>query len=109
MATEQQPIEMILARGLASNLTTPAFLVDTDGTLVFFNEAAGELLGVRFEESERMDRDEWGTRFEPLDADGQAIPVEELPLAIALRDGRPAHSSFYVTPVGGGRREIEVC
>src|ERR1700710_196159 len=47
MATEQRPVELILARGLMSNITTPAFLVDLLGTLVFFNDAAGELLGLR--------------------------------------------------------------
>ena len=54
MATDQRPVELILARGLMSNLTTPAFLVDPDGTLVFFNEAAGELLGLRYEEAGPM-------------------------------------------------------
>ncbi len=29
-----------MARGLMSNLTTPAFLVDEAGTLVFYNEGA---------------------------------------------------------------------
>ena len=29
-----------------SALSTPAFLVDEDGLLVFFNEAAGMLLGI---------------------------------------------------------------
>src|SRR5436309_3102501 len=40
-----------MARGFVANLTTPAFLVDQAGVLVFFNEAAGELLGVQFEEA----------------------------------------------------------
>ena len=33
-----------------SALSTPAFLVDQGGVLVFYNEAAGILLGKRFEE-----------------------------------------------------------
>ena len=41
---------LILARELASNLATPTLIADADGTLVFYNEAAGTLLGKRFEE-----------------------------------------------------------
>src|SRR4051794_2665326 len=75
MAIDQRPVELILARGLMSNLTTPAFLVDTHGTLVFFNDAAGELLGLRYEEAGPMPLPEWGTRFIPLDDQGLQIPV----------------------------------
>jgi hypothetical protein len=31
------PVELILMRQLASYLATPIFLVDADGTLVFYN------------------------------------------------------------------------
>jgi hypothetical protein len=36
---------MILARDLTSRLATPAFVVDADGTLAYFNEAAEPVLG----------------------------------------------------------------
>jgi PAS domain S-box-containing protein len=108
MTTEQRPVELILARGLMSNLTTPSFLVDPEGTLVFFNEAAGELLGLRYEEAGPMDLPEWGTRFIPLGEDGRQIPVEDLPLAIALREERPVHVRFTVRSLRGDERDIEV-
>src|SRR5947207_14550257 len=63
----QQPVELIMARNLLSSLSTPAFLVDEDGVLVFYNDAAGALLGKRFEEMGRMRPDEWGTQFGPVD------------------------------------------
>ena len=50
MPEAQRPLELILARNLMSALSTPAFLVDEGGVLVFYNEAAGTLLGKRFEE-----------------------------------------------------------
>ena len=87
--TEQHPVELIMARGLVSNLTTAAFLVDAEGVLVFFNERAGELLGVHYEEAGPMAPEEWGGRFSPTDLDGEPMPVEELPLAIALALERP--------------------
>ena len=108
MAAEQHPVEMILARGLLSNLSTPAFLVDSPGNLVYDNDAAGELLGLRFEEAGPMARADWASRFEPIDPDGQAIDTESLPLVIALRQGRPAHTSMRIRPASGEPRDLEV-
>jgi PAS domain S-box-containing protein len=108
VASAQKPLELILARNLMSSLTTPAFLVDEDGELVFFNEAAGLLLGKRFEEVGKMSAEEWGTAFGPFDQKGKAIPFDELPLTIALRNGRPAHSNFTIRSLDGGEHEIEV-
>lgn len=109
MAIEQQPIELIQARGLISNLTAPAFLVDLDGTLVFFNDAAGELLGMRFEEAGPMSPDEWGTRSEPLRLDGSAYAVEELPLSLALSRRLPVQAHMRIRSALGPEHEIEVC
>ena len=104
---EQHPVEIIMARGLMANLTTPAFLVDKDGVLVFFNEPAAELLGVQFEEAGPMAPEEWGGRFEPTAPDGRELPLEELPLAIAL-GGRPAYSAMRIRTAGGEPSDIEV-
>lgn len=108
MAAEQHPVELILARGLMSNLSTPAFLVDSPGNLVYYNDAAGELLGLRFEEAGPMARADWAARFEPIDHDGQPIDTESLPLVIALRQGRPAHTSMRIRPASGEPRDLEV-
>ena len=43
-------LPLILARELATNLSTPMFLLDAAGTLVFFNEAAERLIGRSFAE-----------------------------------------------------------
>ena len=107
MAGAQQPVELILARGLVSNLTTPGFLVDETGRLLFYNDAAGELLGVRFEEVGEMEPEQWGRRFDPVGPEGDPIPVEELPLARALA-GEPAHAAMRITSARGEMSEIEV-
>jgi PAS domain-containing protein len=108
VATSQHPVELIMARGFTANLVTPAFLVDREGTLIFFNESAGELLGVSFEEAGPMAPEEWGGRFAPTTLDGEALALEELPLAVALSDGRPAHSPMRIRGADGEVREIEV-
>lgn len=107
MAAEQHPVELILARSLMSNLTTPAFLVDLQGTLVFFNDAAGEVLGLRFEEAGPLPVDEWGTMFVPRDKNGGPIPVAELPLSIALATAQPAHGRMWLHTAAGEERGIE--
>ena len=108
MVTDQRPVELILARGLMANITTPAFLVDLDGTLVFFNDAAGDLLGLRYEDAGPMDFETWSTIFEPLGHDGRPLDAGELPLAIALRERKPVHRAFAVRTARGKSREIEV-
>lgn len=107
-AGDQQPLELILARNLLSSISTPAFLVDTDGVLVFFNDAAGALLGKHFEETGKMDPERWGAMFGPFDREGKPIDFQKLPLTIALRDGCPAHDRFELQSVRGESHEVEV-
>jgi PAS domain-containing protein len=70
--------------------------VDPDGVLVFFNDAAGELIGRRFEDVGRLRREEWAAEFGPFDAFDKLIPPDELPTTLALRKGLPAHGRFRV-------------
>src|SRR5436190_8059608 len=102
------PLEMIQARNLTSRLSTASFLVDGEGTLVYFNEAAAELLGISFEEAGRMESGTWGTRFKPREPSGRELPVGELPLAIAVQSGRPGFARMLITSADGGEHRIEV-
>jgi PAS domain-containing protein len=108
MSAAQKPLELILARNFTASLSTPAFLVDEDGVLVFYNEAAGMLLGKRFEEAGSMGPEEWGTKFGPFDDEGRPVPFDQLPLTIALRGGSPAHSSFRIRSLEGSEHDIQV-
>ena len=108
MASQQHPVEVILARGFTSNLATPAFLVDQEGTLIFFNEPAGELLGIRFEEAGPMAPQDWGGRFTPQDLNGDPLALEQLPLSIAVSEARPAHAPMRIEAADGRAHEIEV-
>jgi PAS domain-containing protein len=90
-----QPLDLILARNLMSVLETPSFMTDAEGALVFYNEAAGALLGKRFEETGRLTREQWN-EIGPVDKDGNPIDTESMPLTVALKDGRPAHGRFNI-------------
>ena len=107
MDSAQKPLELILARNLITSLSTPAFLLSEDGGLLFYNEAAGALLGMSFEESGRMPAKEWLETFGPFDDFGQPIDMEELQLTQALRDGRPAHANFRIRSTKGDEHSIE--
>jgi len=96
-----QPLELILARNLVSTLTLPAFLVDPEGQIVFFNDAAAGIFGSTFEEVGTLTREEWNARYGPFDAQGEPVDSEELPLTIALREGHPAYGRFKVRTDAG--------
>lgn len=104
---DQRPLELILARNFLTSLSTPAFLVDGSGALIFYNEAAGGLLGISFEEFGHKAADEWGQAIGPFGEDGEPMPIEELPTTRALRRGRPAHGTFTIHSVRGKAYEIE--
>jgi PAS domain-containing protein len=106
--TTQRPLELILARNLLSALSTPAFLVNQPGDMVFYNEAAGVLLGRRFEEKGAMSAVDWGGEFGPFDTDGKPIPIDNQPLTHALRANRPAHARHVIRSVGGAEHQVEV-
>src|SRR5690242_8474759 len=106
MELSSRPIELILARNLLSSLSTPAFLASGPGEIVFYNEAAGAILGRRFEETGRISAQEWTSTFGPFAEDGRPIPLEQQPLTIALRANR-AHAVYRIRSLSGVEREIE--
>jgi PAS domain-containing protein len=103
----QKPLELILARNLLTSISTPAFLVDESAALVFYNEAAGALLGRSFEDAGRMTPEEWTSTYGPFGPDGEPVELDDLPTTRAVRDGRPAHAVFTIRSANGGKREIE--
>lgn len=104
----QRELELILMRELADHLTMPIFVVDPGGDLLFYNEPAEGLLGLRFEETGQMPMADWATRFVPTDHDDQPLEPADLPLVRTLQDAEPAHGDFWITGVDGVRRHLVV-
>ena len=104
----QQEVEVILARHLAENLALPMFIVDPQGNLIFFNEPAEAVLGLRFGDTGLLPASEWSTMFKPVDQDGQPISPEQLPLMIAMLHGHPAHRGFWIRSLDKKMRKIEL-
>jgi PAS domain-containing protein len=102
------PIQIILIRQLAGYLGVPLFLVDPNGALLYYNEPAEAIVGMRFEETGAIPAETWTSMFQQTDEQGQAIPREELPLMLALATRRPAYKRFYIHGMNGVRRHLEV-
>lgn len=104
----QQPIELILLRQWASYLDIPVWLMDVQGDLLFYNEPAEEILGLRFEEAGRINASELAEMFSTTRLDGSPMPVEELPIVAAMQSGRPAHGELRFGAADGQWRQIQV-
>lgn len=103
----QKHLVLILAREVASNLATPALIADAEGRLVFYNEAAEEVIGRTFAEAGEMRLDEWTASFDPrtLD-DAESLPARRTPSRIALDERRPAHERLRIRSRDGVERQV---
>ena len=94
--TSPKPIQIILARQLASSLATPILIVDTEGTLVFYNDAAETILDQRFDETGEVPADEWTGRFAVADEARNPIAQEDRPMMMALSERRPVSRTLWM-------------
>ena len=104
----QKAIEIILARQFAGSLALPVFIVDPEGSLVFYNEPAEAILGLRFEETGEIAASEWSRVFVPTDEDGSPLTPETLPLVVAVNEQRPTLRRMWINGLDNVRRHIEV-
>jgi PAS domain-containing protein len=88
------PLVLILARNLVASVTVPAFVTDAEGVVIFYNDAAGELLGRRFEEAGQLSREEWRS-IGPVDESGKPLDADA-PLTTVLKHNRPRHERFRI-------------
>jgi PAS domain-containing protein len=103
----QQHLILILARNFASRLATAVFLVDAEGRVAFFNEAAERLLGQRFIEGQGMTPAEYAKLFQPSDDEGNPIPILETPIGVAITHRQPGHAHLTIRGADGITRPIE--
>lgn len=104
---EPQPLEMILLRQVADHLATAVVLADAEGTLVFYNEAAEDIMGGRFDELGEISREQWEPAVRGIRADGTPIPGDAVPLAVALDQRRPAQLVYETNRADGGRQRMQ--
>jgi PAS domain-containing protein len=103
----QQPIELILARQLASGLVVPVLLVDERGDTVFFNEPAELLFGRRFDEIDLLPLEGRKAALAPADTAGRPLDADQLPAVVAMRERRPVHATIQIHGPDGGLHPVE--
>jgi PAS domain-containing protein len=103
-----KPIQMILARQLASSVAMPILLLDGEGTLVYFNEPAEVLLNRRFEETGEVTAEELVELVMVADEDRQPIPPEERPTRVARVERRPVSRTIWTRSADTEWRHLQV-
>ncbi len=91
-----KPIQIILSRQLASSLAMPILIVDTEGTLIYYNEPAEVILDQRFDETGEMSADEWTGRFAIADEVRKPIAPEDRPLMMAISERMPVFRTVWM-------------
>ena len=104
---KQHNLILILARNFASRLATAVFLVDAEGSIIYYNEAAERLLGQRFIEGHGMTAAEYTKLFQPSDDSGRPLAVLETPLGVAITRKQPEHAKLTIRGADGVMRPIE--
>jgi len=106
-ASTPPSLPLILARELASNLSTPMFLLNQDGVLVYYNDAAEQIIGKPFAEVGAVDAMEFSAIFRLSQDDGTPISRGLSPTGIAFLQRRPSHQALLATGLDGVRRAVQ--
>lgn len=80
----------------------PILIVDTDETLIYYNESAENFLGQHFDETGEMVADEWTGLFAVADEGRHAIAKEDRPMMMAISEQKPNSRTVWLR---GGNRE----
>jgi PAS domain-containing protein len=105
---KQPDLVLIVARSFATKLATPTLITDARGDLVFFNDAAGELIGRSYLDIGQLPVSRWQELFNPRTLDEEPLKVEQTPSGIAVVERRPVHDSFAFRGLDGREHEITV-
>lgn len=108
MDPAQKHLVLISARQFAERLATAMFVGDATGKVVYYNEAAEQLLGRRFREAGEMKTGDWPAFFKPEYPDGSPVPLDQMPAVFAMNHRKPAHLDFRITGLDGKRRMLSV-
>ncbi len=90
-------------RQLIQNLPSAVYACDADGRLTLYNDAAVELWG----RVPALGQDRWCGSYRIYDLDGNPVPLEQCPMAIAVREKRPIRRvELVIERPDGTRRSI---
>jgi PAS domain-containing protein len=100
---------LIRAKHLAESVTTPMFIIDNDGNMIFFNEAAEVKVGRAFADVGQIPVAEWQEQFKVRELDDTPAPLESMPGWFQLQKERPGLGELMFTTFDGRDLRIAVC
>jgi PAS domain-containing protein len=103
-----KPIQLILARQLASSVAMPILLFDAEGTLIFYNEPAEAILNKRFEETGEVPSDDLLKLVEATDEARNPIPPDQRPTRVARLERRPVSRTIWARSANSQWRHLQV-
>jgi PAS domain S-box-containing protein len=95
-----QPREDLDYKDLLDVFPAAVYVTDADGTITFFNRAAESLAG----RTPELGRDKWCVVWRLHRADGEPLPLDKCPMAVALRTGRPVRGVELIAERPNGER-----
>lgn len=95
---QQKPIEIILFRQISSLLGTPSFIVDKNDTVIFCNEPAEEILGIKFSERGEISALDWSKIFKIKENQGR--------ITIESKEGKFKEITLTKLPIVSQMKEI---
>lgn len=84
----------------------PVVLVDADGVLVYFNPATERMLGYDPAVNREFPITAFPELGDPRDADNNPLPVERMPISVALHERRPQQGTLIVHDTSGRPHRI---
>ena len=99
-------IQIILARQLASSIAAPILLVDAEGTLVYYNEAAEAIFNQRFDETGEMSSEEWTARIAAMDDERKPVQPDDRAMMRAIHDRHPVTQTLWLRRSDGEWRHV---
>jgi PAS domain S-box-containing protein len=94
------PDEQFVYRQLVQSLPIAIYGCDAEGRITFFNDAATDLWG----REAIIGKDLWCGSWKIFKPDGTILPLDECPMAIALKEGRVVHGKEIVVERPDGTR-----
>jgi PAS domain S-box-containing protein len=92
--------ELSVARDILGVLPVAIYTTDADGRVTYFNEAAADFAG----RQPKLGEDHWCITHRLFRPDGTALPHDECPMAIALKEVRPVRGVEAIAERPDGTR-----
>lgn len=85
---------------LFQQFTSPVYTTDADGWLTYYNDAAADLWGYRPE----LGKTRWCGCWRIYTPEGAPLPLDQCPMAVAIKEGRPVRGVQAVLERPDGTR-----